>query len=141
MSQQDMELARIYHDEVARASHEGPAATVSKMVELWHPDVEYDMSESPALDIRGVYRGIDACRRFWQEWFAAWGTLRFEYELLDAADRVVVLLDSRLRGRSTGIELLWGKHAFIITFSDGLMLHARLYTDQSQALKAARLRE
>jgi ketosteroid isomerase-like protein len=141
MSQQDVELARAYHDEVARASHEGPAATVSKMVELWHPDVEYDMSESPALDIGGVYRGIAACRRFWQEWFSAWETLRFEYRLVDAGDRVVVLLDSRLRGRSTGIELLWGKHAFITTFRDGLMVHARLYTDQSDALKAVGLWE
>jgi ketosteroid isomerase-like protein len=93
------------------------------------------------LDIGGVYRGIAACRRFWQEWFSAWETLRFEYRLVDAGDRVVVLLDSRLRGRSTGIELLWGKHAFITTFRDGLMVHARLYTDQSDALKAVGLWE
>ena len=113
MSPDNVELFRAYHDEISRASQEGldPEATISKMAEFWDPEVEYDMSESPVLDVGGVYRGIAACRQLWREWFAAWETLQFEYELVDAGARVVVLLDSRMRGRSTGIEVPFGKSA------------------------------
>jgi hypothetical protein len=143
MSQENVELFRAYHDEVARASREGldPEVTISKMTEFWDPEVEYDMSESPVLDIGGVYRGIEACQQFWREWFTAWETLQFEYELVDAGDRVIVLLDSRMRGRSTGIEVSFGKTAYVTTFRDGLMVHNKLYMNQSEALEAVGLSE
>jgi SnoaL-like protein len=145
MSQENMELLRAYHDEIARASQEGldPEATASKMAskmaEFWDSEVEYDMSESPVFDMVGVFRGIEASRQFWREWFAAWETLQFEYELVDAGDRVVVLLDLRMRGRSTGIEVSLGKHAFVTTLRDGLVVHAKLYMNQSEALEAVGL--
>ncbi len=62
MSQANVELLRAYHDELTRVSQEGldPEAAVSKMAEFWDPEVEYDVSESPALDIGGVHRGIEA---------------------------------------------------------------------------------
>jgi len=145
MSQEDVELLRAYHDELARAGQEGPdaAATASKMAskmaEFWDPEVEYDMSGSPVLDMVGVYRGIAASQRFWREWFDAWETLQFEYELVDAGDRVVVLLDVRMRGRLTGIEVRLGKHAFVTTVRDGLVVHNKLYMSQSEALEAVGL--
>jgi len=143
MSQANVELLRAYHDELTRVSQEGldPEAAVSKMAEFWDPEVEYDVSESPALDIGGVHRGIEASQQLWREWFAAWETLQFDYELVDAGDRVVVLLDTRMRGRSSGIEVPWGKHAFVTTLRDGLIVHAKLYVDQPEALKAAGLAE
>jgi SnoaL-like domain len=147
MSHENMELLRTYHDELAHASQEGrdPAATASKMAskmaEFWDPEVEYDMSESPVLDMVGVYRGTAASQNFWREWFDAWETLEFEYELVDAGDRVVVLLDLRMRGRLTGIEVSLGKHAFVTTFRDGLILHNKLYMSQSEALDAVGLSE
>ena len=82
-----------------------PEATISKMAEIWDPEVELDATEAAVLDLNGVYRGADAVRQFWQEWFSAWETLRFDYELLDAGERVVMLLDMQMRGRSTGIEM------------------------------------
>ncbi|MCA1837290.1 MAG: nuclear transport factor 2 family protein [Actinobacteria bacterium] len=143
MSRENVEIFRAYHDVLARASQEGldPEAAVSKMAEFWDQEVEYDMSESPWLDIGGVYRGIEAVRQLWRDWLAAWETLQFEYELVDAGDRVVVLLDSRMRGRSTRIEVGVGKSAFVTTFRDGLMLHNKLYMSQSEALEAVGLRE
>jgi SnoaL-like protein len=143
MSQENLELFRAYHDEIVRASQErfDPEATISKMAEFWDPEVEYDMSESPWLDIGGVYRGVAACQQFWRNWFDAWETLQFEYELVDAGDRVVALLDSRMRGRSTGIEVAIGKSAFVTTFRNGLMVHNKLYVSQSEALEAAGLSE
>jgi hypothetical protein len=143
MSQEHVELSRAYFDGIARTSQEGldPEATVSKMAEFWDPEMEWDMSESPVLDVGGVYRGIEAGRQLWGGWFAAWETLRFEYELVDAGDRVVMLLDLLMRGRSTRIEVPLGKHAFVTTFRDGLMVHARLYMSQSEALAAVGLSE
>ena len=58
----------------------------------------------PVLDISGVYRGADAARNWWREWYAAWDTLRFEYELFERATAWCCCLDLALRGRSTGIE-------------------------------------
>jgi hypothetical protein len=55
-------------------------------------------------------------------WFTAWEALHFEYEVVDAGERVVWLLDLRMRGRSSGIEVAIGKHAWVIAFKDGLMI-------------------
>src|SRR2546428_390481 len=117
MRQAYVELLRAYHDVLARASQKDLdfETTISKIAGFWDPEVEYDMAESPALDIGGVYRGVESVRRLWREWFDAWEALQFDYELVDAGDRVVVLLDTRMRGRSTGILVPWGKHAFVTT--------------------------
>lgn len=69
------------------------------------------------------------------------GALEFEYELIGAGDRVVQLIDLRMRGRSTGIEVPFGKLAWITTFRDGLMAHTKLYMSQAEALEAAGLSE
>lgn len=116
-----------------------PEATISKMAEVWDPDIEVDAIESPAMDLQRVYRGRDEARQFWREWFAAWDTLRYEYELLDAEKSVVVLLDLHMRGRSTGIEMDHGKFAWVCRFREGLIVHAKMYSSQSEALEAAGL--
>ena len=77
--------------EVWRANIEGqlaeltagtsPEATIPKMAEIWDPEIELDATEAPVLALNRVYRGADSVRRFWQEWFAAWETLRVDYEL------------------------------------------------------------
>jgi SnoaL-like domain len=118
-----------------------PEATISKLAEIWDRDIELDATEVPVMDLNRVYRGPDEARQFWQEWFAAWETLRYEYELVDAGERVVMLLDLHMRGRSTGIEMPFGKFAWVSTFRDGLVVHAKIYMSQSEALEAARLSE
>lgn len=69
--------------------------------------------------------GIDAVRQWWREWCAAWETLQFEYELVDAGERVVALLDLGMRGRSSGIEVPSAKVAWVSTLRDGLMVHLK----------------
>ena len=56
-------------------------------------------------ELAAVYRGAAEVRQVWREWLAAWETITFEYELIDADDRVLALIDQRMRGRSTGIEV------------------------------------
>jgi hypothetical protein len=50
-----------------------------------------------------------------------------------------MLLDLRMRGRSSGIDMPLGKHAWVTTFRDGLMIHSKLYMTQAEALEAAGL--
>jgi ketosteroid isomerase-like protein len=116
-------------------------AAISVMAELWDPQIEWDASETPVLDISRVYRGTEAVRQWWRDWYGAWETLQFEYELVDAGDRIVVLLDLRMRGRSTGMEVAVGKFAFVNTFRDGLIVHTKIYMSQSEALEAVGLSE
>jgi ketosteroid isomerase-like protein len=128
--------------EVLRAAFENFLAGKSEFgAELLHPEVEWDASEMTVLDIGGVYRGIEAVKQYWREWLAAWETIQFEYELVDAGDRVVALIDQRMRGRSTGIEVPFGKYAHVYTFRDGLIIYWKLYMSQSEALEAAGLSE
>jgi hypothetical protein len=121
-----------------RADWEG---WLSRVVERWDPDIEWDASAAPLPDIGGTYRGRDAVAHFWRDWLAAWQTTRFEYELIDAGEQVVALIDQRMRGRSTGIEVALGKYAQIASFRNGLMLRWTLYMSQTEALKAVGLAE
>jgi hypothetical protein len=93
------------------------------------------------VGLGGVRRGAEAVKEWWREWFAAWETLEFEYELVGGGDCVVMLLDLRMRGRSSGIDVPLGKHAWVTTFRNGLMIHSKLYMDQAEALEAAGLSE
>ena len=102
MSQENVEIwrANIEHQVAALTRGTRPEATISKMAEIWPPEVELDATGVPALDLDGVYRGANAVRRFWEAWFSAWETLQFDYELVDAGERVVMLLDMQMRGRA-----------------------------------------
>ena len=71
----------------------------------------------------------------------AWETVEVEYELLDAGNHVVVLIDQQMRGRSTGIEVSRGKYAQVGSYRDGLLVHWRFYGDQAEALAAVGLAE
>jgi ketosteroid isomerase-like protein len=143
MSQENVELTRAYFDEIARTSREGldPEATISRIAGFWDPEIEWDTSGGPVVEISGIYRGIEGARQWCRQWFEAWEALDFEYEVVGAGDRVVTLLDLQMRGRSSGIEVALGKHAWVITFRDGLMIRSKLYMSQSEALEAAGLRE
>jgi ketosteroid isomerase-like protein len=134
MSQENVELLRVAHEAFLAGKSEFGA-------ELLDPEIEWDASETPALDLSGVYRGIEAVQQFWREWLTAWETVQFEYELVDAGDRVVALIDQRMRGRSTGIEVPFGKYAHVYTFRNGLIVHWKGYMSQSEALEAAGLSE
>jgi hypothetical protein len=52
-----------------------------------------------------------------------------------------MLLDPRMRGRSTGIDVPFGKIAWVLTYRSGLVIRQKLYMDQSEALKAVGLEE
>jgi ketosteroid isomerase-like protein len=134
MSQENVERVRtVFEDFLAGEREFG--------VGLLDPGIEWDSSELPIPDISGVYRGIESVREFWRQWLTAWEAVQFSYELVDAGDSVVVLIDQRMRGRFTGIEVPFGRYAHVYTFRDGLVVHWKAYMNQSQALEAAGLSE
>ena len=142
MSQETVEQLRANVESfLAGTSESAREDMLAGQAEGWDPEIELDASEAPVLDIAGVYRGKDAVQRFWREWLAAWETFRFEYELVDAGDCVVLLLDPRMRGRSTGIDLPFGNVAWVYTYRGGLLVRQKLYMDQLEALKAVGLEE
>ena len=143
MSQENVERLRASIEENARlVASEGfdQEAAIAKMAELWDPEIELDASESEVSvpGLSGVCRGIEAVRQFWRDWYGAWDTLRFEYELVDAGDDVIMLLDLRMRGRYTGIEVPYGEFAWVFTFRDGVVAQMKLMR-RSDALEAAGL--
>jgi hypothetical protein len=50
-----------------------------------------------------------------------------------------MLFDMRMRGRSTGIDVPFGKVAWVLTYRRGLLVHQKFYMDQAEALEAAGL--
>ena len=126
--------------ELLRASFEDFLAGKSGFgAELLDPKVEWDASDAALLDIDGVYRGKEGVRQFWREWLAAWEAVQFKYELVDAGDRVVALINQWMRGRATGIEVHLGEYAHVYTFWDGLIVHWKMYPNQAEALEAVGL--
>ena len=141
MSQENVEVMRRIAEDFLGVSESGWEGWITGLSDAMDPGIEWDASEFEAPDIDGMYHGIEGVQRFWREWFGAWETLTFEYELIDAGDRVVMLLDQRMRGRSTGIEIPIAKYAQVVTFRAGLMVHWKLYVSQAAALGAGGLRE
>src|SRR5436305_7163 len=118
MSQENVERLRAAFDDFF-------AGNSSFGTNLLDPNVEWDETELALVvpDFSAVYRGIDGVRRFWTEWLAGWKSVKADYELVDAGPSVVALLDQRMRGRSTGIEVPFGKYAQVYTFKNGLIVH------------------
>jgi SnoaL-like domain len=145
MSQENVERVRTtLEDFISRKGEFDADGMLTKLPdeELLDPEVEWDASEVPVLDIRGVYRGIDGVRQYWREWYAAWEMLDYGFELVDAGEHVVALFnDQRMRGRSTGIEVPVPKYATVMTLRNGLLVHWKLYMNQSEALETVGLSE
>jgi ketosteroid isomerase-like protein len=133
MSQENVELVRATFESFL-------AGEKSWGAELLDPEVEWDASDVTVLDVGGFYHGPEDVQRFWRDWLAAWETVQFEYTLVDAGDSVVALIDQRMRGRSTGIEMPFGEYAHVYTFRDGLIVHWKMYRSQSDALEAVGVR-
>ena len=128
--------------ELVRGSFENFLAGRSDFgVELLDPDVEWDATDLGTPDGAAVYRGVEGVQKFWREWLAAWETVQFEYELIDSGDRVLALIDQRMRGRSSGLEVSFGKYAHLYTFRNGSIIHWKGYRNQSEALEAVGLRK
>jgi len=90
---------------------------------------------------RGVYQGPEGYKQF-----SGW--LRDEFEdarldvndVIDAGDRVLASLTLRGRGRQSGAATSWDVWQ-VWTIRDGRIVRGQAFTDETEALEAAGLRE
>ena len=102
--------------------------------------VEWDASELRLPDLGdGHMRGREAVRRFWVAWLAAWEDVRFDYELHDAGDKVVAVIDQRMRGSQIETPVI--RYAHLWTFDGGEVIRWKLYMDVEAAFEAAGLKQ
>ena len=146
MSRENVELVRSMFEFFLASQRDSSFDSFLAAIESgpYVPDVEWDSREAQAFgiaDISGIYRGADGVERFWREWLDAWEAVEFDYELVDADDSVVALIDQRMRGRSTHIEVPLGEYAHVWTFRDGLVTRWKLYASHAAALEAVGLGE
>jgi len=140
MSQENVEIVRqVFETFLAGGDDWLRDGDGSLFEAAFDPDVEYDPSEAGFLDFDSVYRGREALAQFWAQWLSAWESMHFTYELRDAGDRVVALVDQKMRGRATGIEVSFGKYAQILTLDNERIVHWKVYRNASEALEAAGL--
>jgi ketosteroid isomerase-like protein len=112
---------------------------VDSMLALYHPDAVFDASDR--VFNPDVYRGHEELRRFSAEVDRDWERWQVELERvieLDA-ERLLVLMRSRARGRASGIELEEHSSAAIWTIREGLVVNAKLFSDRADAFAEARI--
>jgi ketosteroid isomerase-like protein len=137
MSQQNVDVVRSLFDAVSRRD----AATVRA---LYDPEVEWDNTRGPVhgLTERKVYRGYEAVRRWWQEYWEPWERVWDEVEeLIDAGDQVVSVQTTHARGVLNGLAVDLAHVAAVWTFRRGKIVRVALFTTRAEALEAAGLRE
>jgi ketosteroid isomerase-like protein len=104
-------------------------------------DVEWDASEMGLPDLGdGHLRGREGVRHFWMVWLSAWENVNFDFELRDAGDSVVALIDQWMRG-SKEVRIPTGRYAQVWTFSNGEIVRWKVYWKPAEALEAVGLAE
>jgi len=133
MSEQNVEVGRALVGAVNRGD-------LDVFLELVRPDVEWDDSEGwPG--IRGIYRGRDGVRDWWERFLEVWDSVDVEVEeAREGPDgRVLLQVSGAFRGGASGVEtevraweLLW--------VVDGQVARRQLSWTREEALAAAGLR-
>ncbi len=132
MSQENVELVMSLYDAVQRQDYESP-------VELLDENILWDMSEFGLPDAAKVYRGHGGVREFWSAWLAAWETIKFEaLAAEDQGDHVIVEVEQRNRGRSSGVTLDF-RYFQAFTVRNGKVTACHMAETRANALKAVGL--
>ncbi|HEV2980651.1 MAG TPA: nuclear transport factor 2 family protein [Solirubrobacteraceae bacterium] len=114
---------------------------VDALAEFWHPEINWRAMEG-ALDDVGEMNGIEAARRYVQDWCDMFDDFTSEIEeVCDVGgDQVVAVIHNAGRAKRSGIptEL---HYAALYTIRDGKLVRVREYATRSEALKAVGLAE
>jgi ketosteroid isomerase-like protein len=110
---------------------------VQGALECADPQVEFDWSNSRG-PMRGVYRGRQGMRSYWEQSAEAWGVFTIELEeVVDCGDGCVVAVTTvRGRGKGSGIEVE-AHGAMVWTIADGKLVGGKLFQTRETALAAA----
>ena len=131
MSRENVERVRIGYEAFNRGD-------LDAALEGFPPDVEWRVwGELPE---REVYRGPEGIKQFWQMWRESFEGFEIKVErILDADDRVVVLLAATGSVRGSGVELQTPTFAQLWTFEGDKVIRVKMLTE-AEALEAVGLR-
>lgn len=114
---------------------------VDAAAELWHPEINWRAMAGAPDDV-GEMNGIEAARRYVQDWYDMFDDFTSEIEeLCDIGDdHVIAVIHNSGRAKRSGIptEL---RYAALYTIRDGKLVRVREYATRAEALKAAALSE
>jgi ketosteroid isomerase-like protein len=108
------------------------------LAELATPETVFDFTD--AYPDGRMVKGVDGVRRIAATW--PWDALHFDPErFLDVDEqRVLVFVRATATGRGSGVPVE-RRTAHECTFSDGSLVHFKVYSDRERALEAARRSE
>jgi ketosteroid isomerase-like protein len=138
MSEENVEVVRRLYEAVARRDTE-------TALSLYHPEIEFDGRRSRWAEMIGEpfkrFHGVDALRAWAREYYSAWEDLDDHLdEVIDAGDdRVISIVTTRGRGRTSGIEVELTDNAGVWTIQDGLIVKVVWYSSPAEAFEAVGL--
>jgi ketosteroid isomerase-like protein len=106
-----------------------------------HPDIQWRSLD--AFPDAGTYRGPEGVREFFQTWLDTFQGFRLHLEECVTVDEHLVLATLRVSGEGAGSGVEVESPAFfqLLEFRDGLVIRARMFQTESEALEAAGLSE
>jgi ketosteroid isomerase-like protein len=138
MSRENVEIVRRVYDAAAQRD----SATVFS---LYDPEVEWDGSRSRWAEVmpgEAQWRGHEALRSFFGRYYEIWESFEDDLqELIDAGDQVISVVNSRGRGRASGLDVEWAGNAGVWTIRDGKVVRVVWFPSRNEALEAVGLRE
>jgi len=128
VSQENVEVVRLSIDAYKRGDWDDATAYLA-------PDVVWEVGQELPL------RGPDAVREMWTRWNDGWERLDMDgEEIVDAGDKVLVVMHYRGRGRMSGVAV--DQRVFEVhTFRDGKCVSKVDFETRGEALEAAGLSE
>jgi len=133
MSQENVELVRRLNDVYNKRGF-------AENSEVLDPEFVWDMSRMEVLE-SASYTGDEGFRSFFESWAEGFASDQVEAEeIVDAGDRVVVMVHHSGRGMTSGIEVDQ-RYAMVWTVRDGRAMRMDMYPARAEALKAVGLEE
>ena len=138
MSGENVDVVVRLFDAVARRD----SATV---MSLYHPDIVWDGSRSRWAEVMSGeprWQGHEGLRTFFRRYYETWELFEDKVgEVIDAGDEVVVIVNSKARGRSSGVDVEWRDHAGVMSIRDGMIARVVWFESRDEALEAVGLSE
>jgi ketosteroid isomerase-like protein len=117
------------------------AARTPLAFEVYAPDIEWDMTSYAGWTDEPVYHGHEGVRAMMGGWIASFD--RWEPTLeraIPLGDEVIAVVTDRAYMKGSSKPMV-RRYAQIFTFRGGVIVRSRVYSDISEALKAAGLEE
>ena len=127
--------------DVVRRLYEAAACRdAGTVLSLYDPEVELDGSRSRWAEVMSGparWRGHEELRAFFRAYHEMWQDLQHDVrEMIDTGDEVLCVVDTRGRGRASGVEVVWEGHAGVWTVRDGKVVRVVWFASREDAFEA-----